>query len=175
MRPMNRLVRGRVPYLLVFAACIGLLGYAYYAQFVLDLAPCPLCMLQRFGFMIMAIAALALAVHNPTSWGRWIYALPFFGGGVWGMVTAGQHLRLQGQPHDPMGGCGADWQTMINFDYSASEILREAFTASGDCTEIDWSFLGLTMPAWTLFWYFALSVFMLYALIARKKHGTELD
>jgi len=168
MNPMSRLIEGRTPYLLVFLACVGLLAYAYYAQFVLELAPCPMCMLQRFGFMIMAIFALALSIHNPKSWGRWLYAVPFFGGSLWGIVTAAQHVRLQGQPPDPMGGCGADWPTMLEFDYSVNEILREAFTASGDCTEIDWTFLGLSMPAWTLIWYVGLTLFMLYALIARK-------
>ncbi|AKS42345.1 disulfide bond formation protein B [Wenzhouxiangella marina] len=162
------LFKTRWPYLIVFIACVGLLAYAYYAQFVLELAPCPMCMLQRFGFMIMALMALGLAIHNPRGWGRWIYGIPFFGGAIWGMVTATQHVRLQGQPPDPFGGCGADWPTMIEFDYSWGEILTEAFTASGDCTTIDWTFLGLSMPAWTLIWYVGLALFMLPALFIKK-------
>ncbi len=165
---MNRLIEGRTPFVLVLLACVGLLGYAYYAQFVLDLAPCPMCMLQRFGFMIMGLAALGGVIGNPRRWGRWLVALPFFGGAGWGVVTAGQHVHLQNQPPDPMGGCGADWATMREFDYPVADILREAFTASGDCAEIDWTFLGLSMPAWTLVWYLLLSGFMLWALIARK-------
>ena len=165
---MNRLTQGRAPFVLILLVCLGLLAYAYYAQFVLDLAPCPLCMLQRFGFMIMAVASLAAAIHNPGRLGRWLYAVPFFGGAIWGMITAGQHVRLQNQPPDPMVSCGADWQTMIDFDYSTNEILREAFTASGDCAEVDWTFVGLSMPAWALIWYVALAAFMLWALFTRK-------
>ncbi len=158
----------RWPYLLILLACVGLLSYAYYAQFVLELAPCPMCMLQRFGFMVMAIFALALAIHHPRAWGRWVYGIPFLGGAIWGMVTATQHVRLQGQPPDPMGGCGADWPTMIEFDYSWGEILNEAFTASGDCTVIDWTFLNLSMPAWTLIWYVGLALFILPSLLVKR-------
>jgi disulfide bond formation protein DsbB len=165
---MNRLIEGRTPFVAVLLACLGLLGYAYYAQFVLELPPCPMCMLQRFGFMIMAAAMLGAAIHGPRTWVRWLYGIPFFGGAIWGMVTAGQHVRLQGQPPDLMAGCGLDWQTMIDFKWSTSEILREAFTASGDCAEIDWTFLGLSMPAWTLIWYVGLTAFMLWVLIARR-------
>lgn len=165
---MNSLIRGRTPFVLILLACLALLGFAYYAQFVLDLAPCPLCMLQRFGFMIMAVTALIAAIHNPTSRLRWWYALPFFGGSIWGMTTAGRHLRIQGQEPDLMGGCGADWTIMVEMEWSWAERIREAFTATGDCTEIDWSFLGLSMPGWTLIWYVVLSAFMLWALIARK-------
>ena len=169
MLVMDRLIRGRTPYLLIFLACVGLLGFAYYAQFVLELEPCPLCMLQRFGFMIMAVSVLAAAIHNPASWGKWLYTIPFFGGAIWGMATAGRHVRLQGQEPDLMGGCGADWVVMVDMEWSWGERIREAFTASGDCTEIDWSFLGLTMPAWTLVWYVLLTAFMLWVLIARAK------
>ena len=166
---MNRLIRGRTPYLLVFLACAGLLAYALYAQFVLELPPCPLCMLQRYGFMLMGLVALVMTVHNPKSWGRWIYAVPFFGGAIWGMTTAGRHLRIQGTEPDLLGGCAADWEFMVETGWPLGDRVREAFTATGECTEIDWVFLGLSMPAWTLLWYVGLAAFMLWALIAGKR------
>lgn len=165
---MNRLIQGRTPYLIVFLACVGLLAYAYYAQFVLELPPCPLCMLQRYGFMLMGVVALAMAIHNPRSWGRWLYAIPFFGGAIWGMATAGRHLRIQGAEPDLLGGCGADWQFMVETEWPWADRIREAFTATGDCAEIDWVFLGVSMPGWTLVWYVLLAAFMLWALVARR-------
>lgn len=165
---MNRLIQGRTPYLLVFLACVSLLAYALYVQFVLELPPCPLCMLQRYGFMLMGLSALALAVHNPRAWGRWLYAIPYFGGAVWGMVTAGRHVRIQGAEPDLLGGCGADWQFMVETEWPWADRVREAFTATGDCAEIDWVFLGVSMPGWTLVWYVLLAAFMLWALLARK-------
>lgn len=166
---MRFLIQGRTPYLLVFLACAGLLAYAYYAQFVLELPPCPLCMLQRYGFMLMGLVALAMAVHNPKSWGRWVYAVPFFGGAIWGMTTAGRHVRIQGSEPDLIGGCGADWDFMVETGWAWNERIREAFSATGDCTEIDWVFLGVSMPGWTLVWYVGLALFMLWVLIAGRR------
>src|SRR5699024_3382555 len=77
-------IRGRWPFLLILVACAGLLAYAYYAQFVLELEPCPLCILQRLGFMLMGVFALAGAVHGPVAWGRWIYGVPILLGAGWG-------------------------------------------------------------------------------------------
>ena len=165
---MNRLIQGRTPYLLVFLACVGLLAYALYAQFVLELPPCPLCMLQRYGFMLMGLVALVMAIHNPRGWGRWVYAIPYFGGAIWGMVTAGRHLRIQRAEPDLMATCAADWQFMVETEWPWIDRVREAFTASGDCSEIDWVFLGLSMPAWTLVWYVVLAAFMLWVLVAQR-------
>lgn len=165
---MNRLIEGRIPFFLVFLACAGLLGYAYYVQYVVGLEPCPLCILQRFGFMIMGVAALAAAIHGPSSWGRWVYAIPIFGGAGWGITTASRHLWLQSLPADQVPDCGPGWFFMREYDFPLMEILQEAFTGAGECAEVDWQFLGLSMPAWTLVWYVGLAAFMLWALIARK-------
>src|SRR6056297_259088 len=164
---MNQLARGRLPYLLIFLACAGLLGYAYYAEFVLGLEPCPLCMLQRLGFMIMGVTALVAGLHGPSSWGRWVYLLPFLGGAGWGFATAGRHVWLQNLPADQVPDCGPGLYFMREFDFPFSEIVREAFTGAGECAEIDWSFLGLTFPGWALLWYVALTVFMLWASSTR--------
>jgi len=164
---MNQLARGRLPYLLIFLACAGLLGYAYYAEFVLGLEPCPLCMLQRLGFMIMGVTALVAGLHGPSSWGRWVYLLPFLGGAGWGFATAGRHVWLQNLPADQVPDCGPGLYFMREFDFPFSEIVREAFTGAGECAEIDWQFLGLTFPGWALVWYVALTVFMLWISFRR--------
>ncbi|HMA98332.1 MAG TPA: disulfide bond formation protein B [Wenzhouxiangella sp.] len=164
---MNQLARGRLPYLLIFLACAGLLGYAYYAEFVLGLEPCPLCMLQRLGFMIMGATALVAGLHGPSSWGRWVYLLPFLGGAGWGFATAGRHVWLQNLPADQVPDCGPGLYFMREFDFPFSEIVREAFTGAGECAEIDWQFLGLTFPGWALVWYVALTVFMLWISFRR--------
>lgn len=165
---MNRLFEGRTPYLLVFLACAGLLAYAYYAQFVLGLEPCPLCILQRFGFMIMGAIALVAAIHGPKGWWRWVYAVPFAVGAGWGITTAARHVWLQNLPADQVPDCGPGMYFMMEFDYPIMEILQEAFTGAGECAEVDWQFMGLSMPAWTLVWYVLLTAFMLWAMIVRR-------
>ena len=50
------LMTARSANLLGALACAGLLAYAYYAQFVLHLEPCPLCIFQRIGVLAIARA-----------------------------------------------------------------------------------------------------------------------
>jgi disulfide bond formation protein DsbB len=57
---------------------------------------------------------------------------------------------------------------MLEYDFPLMEILNEAFTGAGECAEVDWQFLGLSMPMWTLIWYVGLALFTLWALIAYR-------
>jgi disulfide bond formation protein DsbB len=164
---MDMVLNGRAPYVLITLACAGLLGYAYYAEYVLGLEPCPLCMLQRLGFMIMGMTTLVAAIHGPKAWGRWLYLLPFLGGAGWGFATAGRHVWLQSLPADQVPDCGPGLYFMREFDFPFIEIVREAFTGAGECAEVSWRFLGLSFPGWALVWYVALTVFMLWITIRR--------
>lgn len=164
--------RGRIPFAFVFLACAALLAYAYYAEYVLGLEPCPLCMLQRLGFMLMGVFALAGAIHGPASWGRWLYGVPILAGAGWGITTAARHVWLQNLPADQVPDCGPGMYFMLEYDFPLMDIIREAFTGAGECAEVDWSFLGLSMPMWTLIWYVALALFTLWALVAGSRDST---
>ena len=50
-----------------------------------------------------------------------------------------------------------------------SGTIRKVLTATGDCSNIDWRFLGLSMPAWVLIWFLALGVWALWAGFRRAK------
>jgi len=149
---MNIQLSPRAGFGLVLAICLALLGVAYYSQFGLGLEPCPLCILQRFAFIIIALGALAGVIHGGRGMLRWLWAAIIFGGGIWGVVTAGRHLWLQHLPPDQVPECGPGFDFMLEY-FSLFEAVREAFTGSGECAEIDWTFLGLSMPGWTLIWY----------------------
>lgn len=160
----------RLGFFLVFLACAGLLGYAYYTQFVLYLDPCPLCILQRLAFIVMGIAALLGALHGPRGGGRWVYAGLIGAGAAWGAITAGRHTWLQAQP-PPEGiipDCGPGLGHMLE-NFPLNEAIRMAFTGGGDCAEIDWTFLGLSMPAWTLIWFILLAGFTLWFLTRQRR------
>ena len=65
-----------------FLACAALLGYAYYAQYVMHLEPCPLCIFQRVGIFVVGMAFALAAAIDPVSWGRKLYAAA---------IAAGRH------------------------------------------------------------------------------------
>ncbi|HZI84245.1 MAG TPA: disulfide bond formation protein B, partial [Casimicrobiaceae bacterium] len=69
------LPRRRIGYLLGFAVCAGLMAFALYLQFGLDLDPCPLCILQRVAVVAMGLVFLVAAIHNPGRFGATVYAV----------------------------------------------------------------------------------------------------
>lgn len=137
--------------------CAGLLAYAYYAQFVLGLAPCPLCIFQRIALIALGGIFLLAALHHPAIIGARVYAaLTGLAAGA-GAAIASRHVWIQNLPSDQAPACGPGLEYMLEV-FPLTETLRMVFTGSGECANVDWSFLGLSMPAWTLIWFVALGV-----------------
>src|ERR1700734_2172031 len=90
-----------------FLACAALLGYAYYAQLVLHLEPCPLCIFQRIGVLAIAIAFALAAAPDPVAWGRRISAAGIAIAALATIAIAGRHLYIQSLPADRVPACGA--------------------------------------------------------------------
>lgn len=141
-----------------FLICALLLGYAYYAQFRLGLEPCPLCIFQRVAFIALGGALLLAALHHPGGkLGARVYAgLTVIVAGT-GAFIAGRHVWLQSLPPDQVPACGPGLDYMLDV-FPLGETLRMVFTGSGECANVDWSFLGLSMPAWVLVWFVALGI-----------------
>lgn len=141
--------------------CAGFLGYALYVQKVDFLDPCPLCVFQRVVFMCIGAVSLLAAIHGPGTVGRWIYGILVVTGGAVGMGISGRHLWLQNLPADQVPDCGMGLNYMLE-TMPFSDVLSEVFYGSGECAEVIWSFLGLSMPGWTFIWY---AIFTLGTLI----------
>lgn len=156
----------RVSFLAGFLACAALLGYALYVQFDLGLEPCPLCIFQRIAFGFMALWFLVGGLHAPRGGGRWVYAVLVLLGALAGVAIAARHLWLQSLPPDQVPSCGPGLAYMLDA-FPLSKTVRMVFTGSGECAQINWRFLGLTMPFWTLVWYVLLGAWALHA--ARRR------
>ena len=150
----------RLIFLSVFLACLGLLAFGLYLQHVEHLEPCPLCILQRLGFVATSVTALVAAIHNPQGIGKAVYAaaLTLFAG--LGAGVAGWHVWLQNFPPAKSVTCGPDLEYMLDA-FPLSKVLPMIFKGSGDCGKIAWSFLGLSIPGWALLWFI---LFMLAGL-----------
>lgn len=133
-----------------FLICAGMMAFALYAEYQLFMEPCPLCVFQRIAVIGMGLAFLLLAAHNPSpGWARRFYLglLSLFA--VFGVVVAGRHVWLQSLPPDKVPSCGPGLDYMLD-TFPFSEALKMVFTGSGECADVDWSLLGLSMPAWVL-------------------------
>jgi disulfide bond formation protein DsbB len=153
----------RVQFLAGAIACIALLAYAIFEQFQMGIEPCPKCIFQRIAFIAMGVFFLIGALHGPGVVGRRIYAILVAISAAIGAVIAVRHLYVQLSPHDPlMEGCGPGLNYLLD-SFPIAEAVKKAFMASGDCGEINWSLLGITMPGWTLIWFVLLGGGALWA------------
>jgi protein dithiol:quinone oxidoreductase len=144
--------------LLGFAACAGLLAYAYYAQVVLHLEPCPLCIFQRVGVFAVGLVFLIAGVHDPVGWARRVYASLLALAALATIGIAIRHLYVQSLPEGSVPACGASLDFMLKV-FSLSEVLVKVLTGSGECAKVTWAFMGLAMPAWVLITALALGIF----------------
>jgi disulfide bond formation protein DsbB len=153
--------------LLGFLACVGLLAYAYYAEFVMHLDPCPLCIFQRIGVFVLAVIFLVATLHDPAAFGRRVYALLLSLAALATIGIALRHLYIQSLPPDAVPACGASLNFMLKV-FSLSEVLVKVLTGSGECAKVTWTFLGLAMPAWVLISALVLGAWGLWANLRRQ-------
>lgn len=137
---------------LLFILPMGLLAFAYYLQYFQNQEPCPLCMTQRLCFYGIAFAALLAAVlHGRSLWRKLSNGLlalfAALGGGV-----AIRQLWLQSLPPDQVPACGPSFEFIVK-TFPLSEAASIMFKGTGDCAEVAWTFLGLSIAAWSLAWF----------------------
>lgn len=159
----------RVQMLFGFAVCAALLGFALYVEHGMFMLPCPLCILQRFFFAGMGVVGLLAALHNPRSrggraaYGVTIAVLAGLGGSI-----AARHVWLQLQPPSGFPSCSGQGLSYMFESLGPIDALATTLSGSADCAKIDWSFLGLSMPAWTLLCFVLLGLGALVAGLRRR-------
>jgi len=162
---MAFLFQPRFWFLFVALSCAAMLGYGFYVQHVLFIDPCPLCVLQRLAFIWIGLVGLVATIHNPGQSGRWVYAILLTLGSLTGIVIAGRHVWLQSLPPELVPGCGMGLNYMLD-TMPFADVLKEIFYGSGECAEVDWTFLGLSMPNWSLLWYIGFTIVTIF-IVAR--------
>lgn len=139
----------RATFLWVAFGCLGLILTALYMQHMMGMHPCPLCITQRVFVILVGLVALVAALHMPARTGRRIYAglsglFAIVGGGV-----SARHVWIQNLPEDQVPACGPGLEYMFE-TFPIMEALALLFQGDGNCADVVWSFLGLSIPAWTL-------------------------
>ena len=131
---------------LICAVCIAMLAFGLYLQHVVGLEPCPMCIVQRYALVLVAvIAALTAFAHRK--------GLLVAGAGLmvllsgFGAFVAARQSFLQLYPPQE-ASCGRDMFGMIE-TFPLKRVIPMIFKGSGDCTKIDWTFLGLSIANWS--------------------------
>lgn len=145
----------RVSLLAGFLVCAGLIGFALYAQYALDMDPCPLCILQRVAFIVLGVAFLAGGLHAPRSAARWGYVGLLLLIALVGAGIAVRHLWIQSLPPGTVPSCGAPLGYLLETragNGGLIGVLLKVLSGSGECARVQ-PILGLSMPWWSLIWF----------------------
>jgi len=142
--------------------CFGLIGAALYLQVSKDLLPCPLCVMQRYLFLSVALGCLLGAFSGKPKLGAGLALL----GGVGGLAVAGKHLWLLAHPGM---SCGIDpLETALNKVWTA-ELLPFVFRADGLCEDARETILGLSIPQWSALWFVLITATLVTLLVRRRR------
>lgn len=157
----------------VFLVCVASLLIAFFfMERHLGLAPCPLCVIDRLLVAAIAILALAAAAHNPGLAGQRAYATAGVSLGALGVGVSARHIALQQRAAETLGGCAPEMEYLYD-NLPLFETLLVVFNSAGDCTDVMWTFAGLTIPQQTLLLFVFLTVVCASAAIRRRPdaHG----
>lgn len=153
----------RVNFILLLGSIVGLL-FALYLQYVEGYEPCPLCIFQRIGLIVVGLASLMALVHRPKLFlFRRGYILLATLGILWSVGVAARHVWLQNLPADKVPACGAGLDYMME-TFPVMQVLSTVLQGSGECAVIDWTFLGQSLPVWSLLYFGLLAVIALWQL-----------
>ena len=149
---------------LVSVVCIGLLAFGLYLQHVVGLEPCPMCIVQRYALVLVAVVAGVTALATKKS-------LFISGSGVLvllcglGAFVAARQSFLQWYPPE-VASCGRDLYGMIE-TFPLKRAIPMIFKGSGDCSKVDWTFLGGSIANWSFMSFVAIGLVAL-GLVLRQ-------
>lgn len=141
--------------LAVCIACVGLLGFGMYLQLVVGLEPCPMCIVQRYALILIAASAGLTAFTGKKKLqitGSVFLTLLALGGAY----VAARQSWLQWYPPE-VTSCGRDLYGMIE-NFPLQRVIPMIFKGGGDCSKVDWTFLGGTIANWSFLWFCAMAL-----------------
>ena len=150
---------------LISAACVAMLAFGMYLQYGVGLEPCPMCIVQRYALIGVALFTGLGSLRGGRGWWLGWGGLALLAAGFGAFVAARQSW-LQWNPPE-IATCGRDFYGMVE-NYPLSRAIPMIFRGSGDCTAIDWTFLGGSIANWS-FIDFVLMALALLALFVRQR------
>ena len=130
--------------------CMALLGFGVYLQQAVGLEPCPMCIVQRYALVLTALVAGLSAVSNRKGFQISGTGLLVLISGFGAFVAARQSW-LQWYPPE-VASCGRDFYGMIE-TFPLKRALPMIFKGSGDCSKVDWTFLGGSIANWSFLYF----------------------
>lgn len=157
--------------LLTAATCVAMLAFGAYLQHGLGLEPCPMCIVQRYALLLVAITTGIASLREGRGW-QMGWSVAGLLAADFGAFTAARQSWLQWYPPE-VATCGRDFYGMIE-NYPISRALPMIFRGSGDCTAIDWTFLGGSIANWSFVAFASFSVVLTALLVALLRRNSRV-
>ena len=153
---------------LVSFTCVALLAFGLYLQHAVGLEPCPMCIVQRYALVLIALCAGLAGTSGRKGFQvtGFLLVLVLAAGGAF---VAARQSWLQWYPPE-VASCGRDLYGMIE-TFPLKRAIPMIFKGSGDCSKVDWTFLGGSIANWSFLCFcgLALLAVLLLANAFRKR------
>lgn len=165
-KPLN--FRHLCAFLLAMSVAATAIALMYFQRH-LGLEPCPLCIFQRIGVWVMGAFALIGVLINPKRyWAKLVIWVGMLAGVLWGGGVAVRHVWLQHLPPDQVPACGPGLNYWVD-TLPIMQVFEQVLKGSGECATIDWSFLGLSIPALTLLMFLGFLLVLVFGFMQTIK------
>ena len=151
----------------IYAALLSFLMIvaALWIQLTYQLEPCPLCITQRIIFIVLGLLFIFFVWLPLNFFVRIIYLLAIGITSIVGLIFSARHVLIQQKYITVPAECGIDLDYMFE-NFPLMEAFNLLFQGTGDCSKVDWTFYGLSLPMMAFLGYL---FFLIYALFIFKK------
>ena len=156
--------------LIVALSCAGLMAIALYMEHFMALEPCHLCIMQRVMVIGAGIITFAAALHGPAALGTRVYGILTVLTVSVGAGLSMRQLWLQSLPEDEVPACGASLDYMLEV-FPITEVIAMVLAGDGTCAEVLWTFLGISIPGWSLVAFIGIGAIAVWQLIAPARES----
>ncbi|AIY65000.1 disulfide bond formation protein DsbB [Pseudoalteromonas piratica] len=156
----------RLPWLLLAGIAFILEAAALFFQYAMDLGPCVMCIYQRTAMLGLLFAGIAGAIKPQNVFARVIGFTLWAISAIWGYLIAAEHIAMQNNT-DPFAFAGCAFEPNFPAFLPLHQLVPWFFEVTGDCGNISWQFLGLSMPGWMQVIFAIASTVLFIVLVTR--------
>lgn len=151
----------------VAGSIVAMLFAYYYLQRTLGLDPCPLCLIDRGLVMLAGFFFLLAFIHNPGRTGQRVYGGLALIPALLGVAVCWRHLWLESLPKHLVPECSPGLEYMLE-TFPIGETIRTIFNSAGECAEVKWRFLGLSIAGQTLLVFLGFTALSLLQILRKR-------
>lgn len=166
---MKTLSRSTLQLSIVSLSLLVLLA-SFYLQYVKGFEPCPLCLMQRVS-IIFILAFGLINFYRKSSCSQALFVTQYILA-LLGIYFAARQMWLMSLPSSEIPACLPGLSVLVHY-FPWHETVRALVWGSGNCTEIRWTWLGLSIPAWSIVYFVCVAIATVMAYFRPKKDQTN--